>query len=181
MGVLSIVLVLTVTIPVHAVAGLTVSLPSFVAKPILRVGQTFQMNVSMSNSPGVSAWQVNITFSPSMLHVSGISWGPDWSPPRAGDVVRVNNAGGSLLAGSFFVGLSTQPIQGSDVLFTITWTVMDNKAGTSLHIVTLAENRWLGTVFLTPDASILPPIVVLVPYSTVDGSFCNWNTRKTCS
>ena len=150
------------------------------AKPILRVGQTFQTNVGMSHSPGVFAWQVNLTFSPSMVQVSAVSWGPDWSPPSGLFVhfLVVNDAGGSLLvSASLFLADDSSLIQGSDVLFTITWNVMSNKAGTSLHIVTPLENPDFHTVFLAPD--LLNGLAV-VPYSPIDGSFCNWNTRQTC-
>ena len=175
MCILAVGLFFPAAIPVHADGTLMVSLPTYVAKPILRVGQTFQMNVSMSNSPGVYAWQVNVTFSPSMLQVSEISWGPDWRYPTSIlgpglNALIVNNAGGSLLVAAVVPGAGTPLVQGSDVLFTITWTVMSNKAGTRLHIVTDAENPSRGTTF-----------VFGLPYSTVDGSFCNWNTRQTCS
>jgi hypothetical protein len=129
-------------------------------------GETFKVNLTVTNVANLYGWQVNITFNPGVLNVASTDEGPFLKQVNETVVMkRVSNDGGFLLlSSSFTVPFPTQGATGSGLLATVTFTVTGQGAS-SLDFV---KGTKLNTV-PPPYQTVLP----ITDFTSVGGSFRN--------
>jgi hypothetical protein len=126
-------------------------------------GETFSVDVTISDASDIYGWQVNMTFNPSVLSVEGATEGTFlsnvnatiWPNPKI-----ENDEGYVLISGSFNVPYPSVGASGEGVLTTITFKV---KSGGSSALDFVS-----GTKLRTIQAGSLLPIENFV---SQDGSF----------
>jgi len=129
-------------------------------------GETFKVNLTITNVSNLYGWQVNITFNPGILNVASTDEGSFLK--QVNDTVvmkRTNNEGGFLLlSSSFTVPYPTEGATGSGLLATVTFTVTGQGASS------------LSFVKGTKMNTVPPPYQTVVPitdFTSVGGSFRN--------
>ena len=129
-------------------------------------GETFKVNITITDVINLYGWQVNITFNPGILNVASTEEGPFLKQVNETVVMkRVNNEGGFLLLSSTFtVPYPTQGATGSGLLATVTFSVVGGGAS-SLSFV---KRTKLNTV-PPPYQTVLP----ITDFTSVGGSFRN--------
>ena len=129
-------------------------------------GETFKVNLTVTNVANLYGWQVNITFNPGILNVASTDEGPFLKQVNETVVMkRVSNDGGFLLlSASFTVPFPTQGATGSGLLATVTFTVTGQGAS-SLDFV---KGTKMNTV-PPPYQTVLP----ITDFTSVGGSFRN--------
>lgn len=129
-------------------------------------GETFRVNITITDVSNLYGWQVNITFNPGILNVANTEEGPFLK--QVNDTVvmkRTSNDGGFLLLSSTYtVPYPLQGATGSGLLATVTFSVVGQGAS-SLNFV---KGTKLNTV-PPPYLTILP----ITDFTTAGGSFRN--------
>jgi len=130
------------------------------------VGETFKLNLTVTDVSNLYGWQVNITFNPSILNVASTEEGPFLKQVNETVVYKkTSNDGGFLLLTSTFT--TPYPLQGatgSGLLATVTFTVTGQGAS-SLNFV---KGTKMNTV-PPPYQTVLP----ITDFTSVGGSFRN--------
>jgi len=129
-------------------------------------GETFTVDITITDVSDLYGWQVNITFSPGILNVASTEEGPFLKQINETVVMkRVSNDGGFLLLSSTFtVPYPTQGATGSGLLASVTFTVTGQGASD------------LNFVKGTKMNTVPPPYHTVVPitdFTSVKGSFRN--------
>lgn len=129
-------------------------------------GETFKVNITITDVVNLYGWQVNITFNPGILNVASTEEGPFLKQVNETVVMkRVNNDGGFLLLSSTFtVPYPTQGATGSGLLATVTFSV----TGGGVSSLNFVKGTKLNTV-PPPYQTVLP----ITDFTSVGGSFRN--------
>jgi len=129
-------------------------------------GETFKVNITVTNVSNLYGWQVNVTFNPSILNVASTEEGPFLKQVNNTVVMkRTNNDGGFLLLSSTFTPpYPTEGATGSGLLATVTFSVVGQGAS-SLNFV---PGTKMNTV-PPPYQTVLP----ITDFTSVGGSFRN--------
>jgi PKD repeat protein len=131
------------------------------------VGQTFTVNVNVTNVSDLFGWQVNMTFNPDYLNVTEIKHGPFLK--TSGEMTapfppQWNNTRGFLFVSEIIMPPYSGKVgaSGSGTLANVTFEVVD-VGGTLLKFET--KSTKLNTVI---GLNLVP-----IPYEAVDGAFDN--------
>jgi len=126
-------------------------------------GQSFSVNITVTDVTDLYSWSVNLTFDPAVLNVENVTEGPFLKQAHNTVPLPVNidNAAGFVFAGAIFmIPLPENGSTGSGVLATIVFTVKGSGA-TDLHF----ELHKLHTVISTNQ--------ILITHTATDGVFRN--------
>jgi len=130
------------------------------------VGETFRVNLTVTDVSNLYGWQVNITFNSGILNVAGTEEGPFLKQVNETVIMKKtsNDRGFLLLSATFTTPYPLQGATGSGLLATVTFTVT-GQGGSALNFV---KGTKMNTV-PPPYQTVLP----ITDFTSVGGSFRN--------